>query len=175
MAALSRVLVFDTDGLMIYCKHNCPGSWNDGDMCIAVCQKLLDFNTTLPNQGLCADTAFPVGTALFLHIVSPLKEGELEKIDPLLQPAPSRISSQITSLRQACEGGMGSIQKPFKRLLIDLPWRESVRAVRLSNIFRLWYVRVRATGISQIRLQSAVAAAHSAAADTSKGSHSGRG
>ena len=148
---VTGVLVFDTNGLLIYCKHNCPGSWNDGDMCIAVLQKLLDTNTTLPNHGLCADTAFPVGPALFRHIVSPLKEGELEKMDPWLQPAASRISSQITSLRQACEWGMGSIQKPFKRLLLDLPWRESVRAVRLSNIFRLWNVRVHATGISQIR------------------------
>ena len=45
---------------------------------------------------------------------------------------------------------MGSIQKPFQQLLVDLPWRDSVRAVRLSNIFRLWNVRVRSTGISQI-------------------------
>ncbi len=72
-------------------------------------------------------------------------------MDRLLQPAAAAISAQITSLRQACEWGMGSIQKPFKRLTVKLPWRDSVRAVRLSNIFRLWNIRVHSsTGISQI-------------------------
>jgi hypothetical protein len=142
--------VFDSNGLLIWAKHNCPGSWGDGDMSRDLCEKLLDGSKTLPDYGLCADTAFPVGPALFKHIVSPLKENELERMPPSLQPAAVALSSQITSLRQACEWGMGSIQKPFKRLLLPLPWRDSVRAVRLANIFRLWNVRVRNTGISQI-------------------------
>ena len=147
---VSGVLVFDANGCLIWCKHNCPGSWNDSDMCRELCTRLMDPTKTLPNHGLCADTAFPVGTALFRHIVSPLKEGELESMSPDVQPAAAAVSSQITSLRQACEWGMGSIQKPFKRLLVPLPWRDSVRTVRLANIFRLWNVRVRNTGISQI-------------------------
>ena len=147
---VTGILVFDTSGLLIYCKHNCPGSWNDGDMCLDLCYKLVDPLKTADGHGLCADTAFPVGKELLRRIVSPLKEGELERMDRLLQPAASAISAQITSLRQACEWGMGSIQKPFKRLTVKLPWRDSVRAVRLSNIFRLWNVRVRSTGISQI-------------------------
>jgi hypothetical protein len=148
---LIGVLVFDSDGLLIWAKHNCPGSWGDGEMSRDLQLKLLDARITLPEHGLCADTAFPVGSALFKHIVSPLKENELERVSPSLQPAAAALSSQITSLRQACEWGMGSIQKPFKRLLVPLPWRDSVRGVRLSNIFRLWNVRVRNTGVSQIR------------------------
>jgi len=148
---VTGVLVFDTNGLLIWCKHNCPGSWNDGDMCTELCLKLVDPSKTLPDHGLCADTAFPVGQTLFRHIVSPLKEGEIEKMEPSLQPIAAAVSAQITSLRQACEWGMGSIQKPFKRLLLNLPWRDRVRTTRLSNIFRLWNVRVRNTGINQIR------------------------
>ena len=148
---LTGVLVFDSDGLLIWAKHNCPGSWNDGEMCFELCQKLSDPTKTLPNHGLCADTAFPVGHALYQHIVSPLKEGELEKIEPCLQPNASAVSTQITSLRQACEWGMGSIQKPFKRLTVKLPFRDAVRERRLKNIFMLWNVRVRDTGIAQIR------------------------
>jgi hypothetical protein len=148
---VTGVLVFNADGLLIWAKHNCPGSWNDGDMCFELCQKLVDPTKTLVDHGLCADTAFPAGQALFRHIVSPLKEGELEKMEPSLQPAANAVSAQITSLRQACEWGMGSIQKPFKRLLLDLPWQDSVRERRLSNIFMLWNIRVRDTGISQIR------------------------
>jgi hypothetical protein len=147
---VTGILVFDTNGLLIYCKHNCPGSWNDGDMCVDLCYKLLDPCKTVDGHGLCADTAFPVGTDLMRRIVSPLKDGELEKIEPQLQSAALAVSAQITSLRQACEWGMGSIQKPFKRLTMELPWRDSVRAIRLENIFRLWNVRVRSTGISQI-------------------------
>jgi hypothetical protein len=90
------------------------------------------------------------GTALYKHIVSPLKEGELERICPSLQSRAQAISTQLTSLRQACEWGMGSIQKPFPRLTVPLPWQDEVRAIRLFNIFSLWNVRLRATGISQL-------------------------
>lgn len=148
---VTGVLAFDTDGLLIWCKHNCPGSWNDGEMCTELLKMLLDPDLTLPEHGLCADTAFPVGADLYQRIVSPLKEGELERYPPEMQPAASALSSQITSLRQACEWGMGSMQKPFKRLTNPLPWRDSVRRVRIMNIFRLWNVRVRNTGIAQIR------------------------
>jgi hypothetical protein len=112
----------------------------------------IDPTKTLPGHGLVADTAFPVGPRLFQHIVSPLKDGEADTIHPRsLRSRLVQQSREITSLRQACEWGMGSIQKPFKRLMVHLPWRTDVRAVRLSNIFRLWNVRVRSTGISQIR------------------------
>jgi DDE superfamily endonuclease len=148
---VTGVLVFDSNGLLIWCKHNCPGSWNDSEMSRGLAAKLTDPTKTLPGHGLCADTAFPVGPHLFQHIVSPLKEGEADTIPRLLRPRLVAQSAEITSLRQACEWGMGSIQKPFKRLLVHLPWRKDVRAMRLSNIFRLWNVRVRNTGISQIR------------------------
>jgi hypothetical protein len=90
------------------------------------------------------------GRELRGHIVSPLKEGELERMHPLLQPRAQKVSSELTRLRQACEWGMGSLQKPFQRLLNPLPWRDNVRAMRLFNIFSLWNVRVRATGLNQI-------------------------
>ena len=148
---VTGVLVFDSDGLLIWAKHNCPGSWNDSEMSRGLADKLVDPTKTLAGHGLVADTAFPVGHHLFQHIVSPLKEGEADTIHP--RSLRSRLveqSGEIRSLRQACEWGMGSIQKPFKRLLVHLPWRSDVRVVRLSNIFRIWNVRVRSTGINQI-------------------------
>jgi hypothetical protein len=81
---VTGILVFDTTGLLIYAKHNCPGSWNDGDMCVDLCYKLLDRTKTLAMHGLCADTAFPVGDALKAHIVSPLKEGVLHSNSVIL-------------------------------------------------------------------------------------------
>lgn len=129
---VTGVLVFDSNGLLIWCKHNCPGSWNDSEMSRELAAKLTDPTKTLPGHGLCADTAFPVGPDLFQHIVSPLKEGEADTIPPLIRHRLVAQSAQITSLRQACEWGMGSIQKPFKRLLVHLPWRSDVRALRLK-------------------------------------------
>ncbi len=148
---VTGVLVFNSDGLLVWAKHNCPGSWNDSEMSRGLAAKLTNPSKTLPDHGLVADTAFPVGPHLFKHIVSPLKEGEADTIPSLIRHRLVARSAEITSLRQACEWGMGSIQKPFKRLMVHLPWRSDVRALRLSNIFRLWNVRVRNTGISQIR------------------------
>jgi hypothetical protein len=68
----------------------------------------------------------------------------------MLQAEAQETSGELTRLRQACEWGMGSIQKPFQRLLKPLPWRDNVRTMRLFNIFSLWNVRLRATGICQI-------------------------
>lgn len=62
---VTGVLVFDSNGVLIWAKHNCPGSWNDGEMCRELLVKLTDPSKTLPHHGLCADTAFPVGAALY--------------------------------------------------------------------------------------------------------------
>ena len=45
------------------------------------------------------------------RIISPLKEGEWERAHPLARPALLQLSNSITSLRQACEWGVGSIEK----------------------------------------------------------------
>ena len=97
-----------------------------------------------------ADTAFPVTKEMRRKIITPLKEGDLERSHPDAQAALLEISSAITSLRQNCEWGVGSIEKVWRQLLLPLPYDQNVRKLRLNNIFRLWNFRVRTTGISQI-------------------------
>jgi hypothetical protein len=117
------------------------GSWNDGEVAGKLFSKLLDPACTLPNFGLVSDTAFPTAKDMFMKIVTPLKENELENIPFALQRMCSQVSAEITSMRQTCEWGMGAIQKPFRRLTMPLPYDYNVRHKRLCNMFRLWNVR----------------------------------
>lgn len=150
-ALITGVLCFGVDGTIIWAKHNCVGSWNDGDMSRELQEKLLDPDYMLEGHGIVADTAFPVGKELLGLIITPLKDGDLERAHPMAQQQLQLISSSITSLRQACEWGVGSIEKAWRQLLLPLPFNPETRRRRLSNIFRLWNYRVRTTKISQIR------------------------
>ncbi|KAI9920722.1 hypothetical protein PsorP6_001047 [Peronosclerospora sorghi] len=61
------------------------------------------------------------------------------------------LHNSITAVRQAAERGMGATSKCFPRLLQPLPYEPEVRARHLTNIFRLYNVRVIMAHISQIR------------------------
>ena len=136
---VTGVLCFGCDGTLIWAKHNVVGSWNDGEVAGKLFTKLLDPACTLPTA-----------KAMFQKIVTPLKENELESVPLPLQRMCSQVSASITSMRQTCEWGMGAIQKPWRRLTMPLPYDYNVRQCRLCNMFRLWNVRVRTTGITQV-------------------------
>ena len=142
--------LFGVDGTIIWAKHNCAGSWNDGDRSRELQEKLLDDDFVLEGHGIVADTAFPVSNDLLGRIITPLKEGDLERAHPQAQQQLQLLSTAITSLRQACAWGVGSIEKAWRQLLLPLPFNPQTRRRRLSNIFRLWNYRVRTTKISQI-------------------------
>ncbi|KAF1788804.1 hypothetical protein GQ600_27324 [Phytophthora cactorum] len=61
------------------------------------------------------------------------------------------MHNAITSVRQAAEWGMGSIQKVYSRLNLPLSYDPTIRGLRLANLFRMANYRVRTVGISQIR------------------------
>lgn len=84
-------------------------------------------------------------------IITPLKEGDLQKLLPSVRPVARKLSRAITFVRQAVEWGMGSVAKVYHRLYLPLPSGKVERAVRLDNLFRLSNYRVRTVGISQIR------------------------
>jgi hypothetical protein len=135
---VTGVLCFGVDGCLIWGKHNCVGSWNDGDMSRDLQEKLLNDDIIERNHGLVSDTAFPVGQHLIGKIITPLKEGDLDRANPRAQLALITLSNSITSLRQACEWGVGSIEKVWRQLLVPLPFNQKTREIRLNNIFRLW-------------------------------------
>lgn len=144
-------ICFGVDGRIIWMKLNCPGSWNDGEMSRSFREKLMNPLKTLDDYGVVADSAFPVAGPMLRRIVTPLKEGDLDRCDPSLRAEITAKSSAITSIRQAAEWGVGSVEKCFRRILLSLPFDDEVRRVRLENIHRLHNFRVGEMGSSQIR------------------------
>ena len=148
---VTGVLCYGFDGTLIWGRHNYPGSWNDGEMSRRLQDRLCDPLFTL-EEGKCAtDSAFPVSAGLQGKIITPLKDGDLERASPECRVGLQAMSNAITSIRQAAEWGMGSAQKCYRILMLPLPWNSTTRARRLTNIYRLYNLRVRRTGISQIR------------------------
>ncbi|KAI9914143.1 hypothetical protein PsorP6_006596 [Peronosclerospora sorghi] len=56
---VTGTVAFGGDGCIIWMKHNCPGSWNDGDTSREFREKLLDPTATLQHLGVLADAALP--------------------------------------------------------------------------------------------------------------------
>lgn len=148
---VTGVLCYGFDGCLIWGKHNHPGSWNDAEMSRPLQEKLLDPIKTIPNGCIATDSAFPVSKVLSGRIITPLKDGDLERASAECRVAMIAMSNAITAIRQAGEWGMGSAPKVYRQLNLPLPFDPRVRDLRLSNIYRLYNFRVRRTGISQIR------------------------
>ncbi|KAE9249504.1 hypothetical protein PF002_g5272 [Phytophthora fragariae] len=149
---VTGTICFAADGCIVWCKHNCPGSWNDSDTSLGFRNKLLD-PVYCPDsrKNVVSDSAFPCSTTMIGRILTPLKDGDIERLHPSLRSSARTLHNAITSVRQAAEWGMGSVQKVYSRLNLPLPYDPVLRGLRLNNMFRLANYRVRTVGISQIR------------------------
>ncbi|POM81384.1 Hypothetical protein PHPALM_652 [Phytophthora palmivora] len=149
---VTGTLCFSADGLIVWSKHNCPGSWNDADTSLQFREKLLDPMLNPDSRyGVVADSAFPCSDEMVGRIMTPLKEGDLRRLVPSVRAVAQRKSGAITSIRQAAEWGMGSVEKVYHRLVHPLPYNVEKRKLRLDNLFRLANYRVRTLEVSQIR------------------------
>lgn len=148
---VTGTLCYGVDGTIVWARHNFPGSWNDSDTSKQFQEKLLNEDISLQDHGVLSDSAFPVSGAMFGKILTPLKEGDLERAHPSARRALIALSDAICSLRQPAEWGMGSTEKVYHRLLLKLPYCRKTRGKRLHTIMLLYNFRVRRTHISQIR------------------------
>ncbi|ETV76873.1 hypothetical protein H257_09311 [Aphanomyces astaci] len=144
---VTGVLCFGLDGTIIWGRHNCPGFWNDGEMSRRLQEFLADGSRVAPGIKLASDSAFPVGGLALGRIVTPLKQGNLERYQTECRLGLQTMSDCIPSLRQAAEWGMGAVPKVYRQLMLPLPFNPALRNTRLSNLFRLCNYRVRRTGI----------------------------
>jgi hypothetical protein len=103
------------------------------------------------NCSTLSNSEFPGSTAMAGRVLTPLKDGDLERLLPSLRSSARTVHNAITSVRQAAEWGMGSIQKVYSRLNLPLPYDPTLRGLQLNNMFCLTNYRVRTVGISQIR------------------------
>ncbi|KAG9409791.1 hypothetical protein AC1031_020102 [Aphanomyces cochlioides] len=148
---VTGVLCFGLDGTLIWGRHNCPGSWNDGEVSRRLQEILSDSRKVAVGMKLAADSAFPVSGRFAGKIVTHMKEGVLDRHPPNCRHGMQVMSDCITSLRQAAEWGMGAVSKVYRQLLLPLRYDPDLRALCLNNMFRLYNFRVRRTGISQIK------------------------
>ena len=148
---ITGVLLYGADGTICWVRHNFVGSWNDGETSRKLQEKLMREDINAPGHGILTDTAFPCVNRLLGRIMTPAKEGEIEKAPRRLRGIMARLSAAITSVRQAAEWGMGAVEKVYQRLAKPLTFDPTVRARRLDIMFRLYNFRVRTTGVSQIR------------------------
>lgn len=92
---------FSADGVIIWAKLNNFGSWNDGEMSRVFREKLSDPTRNVDGHGVLSDSAFPVSREMFGRIITPLKDGDLERAHRDAIPSLIRLSSAITSMRQS--------------------------------------------------------------------------
>jgi len=133
---------FSAAGLCVWAKLNYYGSWNDGEMSRGFRDKL---------KKPIKNTAFPVSEDMFGRIITPLKEGDIERASPETRLALRHLSAAITSIRQSAEWGMGCVDKVYRILHRKLPYNQMKRSRLLDCLYRLYNYRVRTTGISQIK------------------------
>ena len=97
---VTGTLCYGVDGTLVWGRHNCPGSWNDDDTSRSLQRKLADPRYTADGTGICADSAFPVSGDCFGRIVTPLKDGDLDRAPPRCRLGMAALSNAVTSLRQ---------------------------------------------------------------------------
>ncbi|KIL56668.1 hypothetical protein M378DRAFT_89013 [Amanita muscaria Koide BX008] len=145
------VIAFCSQGEIIGCRLNCPGSWHDSRVAFPIYEKLR--TSTPEGYYLVTDTAFPRGTQQTAgHIKAPMKDGTRLPLNPRLHSEAMIFDRQLLSFRQAAEWGMGALQGSFGRLRVPLPINyEDHRGDLLENCMRLFNLRTRLVGYNQIR------------------------
>ncbi|EGZ24545.1 hypothetical protein PHYSODRAFT_479272, partial [Phytophthora sojae] len=100
---VTGTLCYGVDGTLVWGRHNCPSSWNDGETSRQLQEKLTNPDFTVPGTGVAADSAFPVAREAIGKIVTPLKDGDVERASADFRLAMLALHNAITSLRQAAE------------------------------------------------------------------------
>ncbi|KAF1785931.1 Harbinger transposase-derived nuclease domain [Phytophthora cactorum] len=146
---VTGTICFAADGCIIWCKHNCPGSWNDSDISLGFRMKLIEPKSCPGSRmNVVTDSAFPCSSEITGRILTPLKDKDIDRILPSLRSSERTLQSHrcvtITSVCQAAEWGIGIIQKGYSRLDILLPYDPNFAAFASITI-KSSYVRFRTT------------------------------
>jgi hypothetical protein len=145
------VLVFATDGTIVWARYNFPGSWHDSRLARPLYDRLLDPVRTPVEYALVADTAFPrKDPRLRGKIITPLKVGDVYNANESIA-AQDAYNSEVLRARQGVEWGMHSLQSAFARLSLPLPYDPPYTACLLRLIYHLFNLRVRRVQLNQIR------------------------
>jgi len=144
---VGNVIVTGSDGLILWSKFNCPGSWNDASIARSLFKRLEVI--PLP-YAIVADTAFPRTRSMSGHIHTPIKRSDIARGDPIEFAQQIDHHNKVLSIRQAAEWSMRAIQGSFARLKLPLHWDDQVRASIIYCVLHLHNYRVRMDGINQV-------------------------
>jgi hypothetical protein len=149
--SITNVLVFATDGTIIWARYNLPGSWHDSRLARPLYTRLIDPVRTPGQFALVADTAFPrKDPQLRRKIITPLKVGDAYDANVSIASQVA-YNSEVVRARQGVEWGMHSLQSTFGRLHAPLPFDPPYTACLLKLIFHIFNLRVRRVQLNQIR------------------------
>jgi hypothetical protein len=144
---VNNVIAFAPDGKIILASINFPGSWHDGGITLEIIPFLKE---KLKGRKLCVDQGFPRSGDAFDILVGPYSKKAARKLSPILRPMLLQLAAVYTSLRQASEWGMRSLQGTFPRLKCRLPSDSHKRYMILMSVLLLHNFRTTLVGLNQI-------------------------
>ncbi|KAF1779310.1 hypothetical protein GQ600_3082 [Phytophthora cactorum] len=114
---VTGTICFAADGCIIWSRRSCPGSWNDSDTSLGFRTKPLDPKYCPdPRMNVVSDSALPCSMEMTGRILTPLKDGGIDRILSSLRSSARTLDNAITSACQATEWGHGmhaeSVQPP---------------------------------------------------------------
>jgi hypothetical protein len=114
---VTNLIVFSSEGDIIFVKYNCPGSWHDSVLAQTPLYDTLLLKHTPSPYSIIGDTAFQSNGDMKEKILTPFKQGQISQHSDLAAYE-IQLHQHITSVRQSVEWGMRSIQGVFARLTV---------------------------------------------------------
>jgi hypothetical protein len=145
---VNNVLAYAPDGKIIFCAINFPGSWHDGSITANI---LPYIRNMIGTYKMCVDQGFPRSGDAAEVLVGPISRTKAYKLAPNLRPYLLRLSNVYTSLRQASEWGMRSLQGSFPRCKKRLPGNPMKRNSVIQSIVLVHNFRTEIVGLNQIK------------------------
>jgi hypothetical protein len=144
---VNNIIAYGPDGKVFLCAINFPGSWHDGSITANI---LPYIRNNIRNYKMCVDQGFPRSGDAHLILVGPISKRQAKRLAPNLRPYLLRISNIYTSLRQASEWGMRSLQGTFPRCKKRLPGNAEKRKKVIQSIVLIHNFRTELVGLNQI-------------------------
>jgi DDE superfamily endonuclease len=145
---VNNIFAYGPDGKVFLCAINFPGSWHDGSLTSNVFPYIRD---NIGCYKICVDQGFPRSGDAAGILVGPISKKQARTLAPNLRPYLLKISNVYTSLRQASEWGMRSLQGTFPRCKKRLPSNAAKRKKVIQSIVLIHNFRTELVGLNQIK------------------------
>jgi hypothetical protein len=130
-------------------RINFPGSWHDSNVVLPILEHLKE---RLDGKKICVDQGFPRQGFMEDVLVGPISQRQAELLSDVLRNAVIQRPNIYTSLRQASEWGMRSLQGGFCRLKARVASDENKRHEVIEAIALLHNFRTHHVGCNQITI-----------------------